>query len=294
MDGTVLNDAIYTRNATIIEKYGVELEEIASGNLTFREQVANRISTGDTSYQVLYMGLADAAYASQSGYLQDMTEMENIRKLMKDPKYGSGMLGTVFFRSGTFVYAKATYDTVNKIITVKIDNTGSSAYTQVRVEAKNGIKFTDASIGDGINESSTVTLPSSGSNVTFKRSNLLPAGKEGYLYLKYEGEIDPAKLPVLIRMYTSSGESRVYTVFCDTSADNADIGEPIFTKPEESTAEAAKVATTEAEVTTAEQIETTPIDTEPTKSGCGGFAHSGIAIAAMGAGAVVLKKKKKK
>ena len=78
MDGTVLNDAIYTRNATITEKYGVELEEIASGNLTFREQVANRISTGDTSYQVLYMGLADAAYASQSGYLQDMTEMENI------------------------------------------------------------------------------------------------------------------------------------------------------------------------------------------------------------------------
>jgi hypothetical protein len=223
-----------------------------------------------------------------------MTEMENIRKLMKDPKYGSGMLGTVFFRSGTFVYAKATYDTVNKIIAVKIDNTGSSAYTQVRVEAKNGIKFTDASIGDGINESSTVTLPSSGSNVTFKRSNLLPAGKEGYLYLKYEGEIDPAKLPVLIRMHTSSGEARVYTVVCDTSADNADIGEPIFTKPEESTAESTEVETTEAEVTTAEQTETTPTDTEPTKSGCGGYAHSCIAIAAMGAGAVVLKKKKKK
>lgn len=43
-----------------------------------------------------------------------------------------------------------------------------------------------------------------------------------------------------------------------------------------------------------EQIETTPADTEPTKSGCGGFAHSSIAIAAMGAAAVVLKKKKKK
>ena len=223
-----------------------------------------------------------------------MAEMENIRKLMKDPKYGSGMLGTVFFRSGTFDYAKATYDTVNKIITVKIDNTGSSAYTQVRVEAKNGIKFTDASIGEGINEKSTVTLPSSGSNVTFKRSNLLPAGKEGYLYLKYEGEIDPSKLPVLIRMYTSSGEARVYTVFCDTSADNADIGEPIFTKPEESTAESTEIEATEAEGTTAEQIETTPTDTEPTKSGCGGFAHSGIAISAMGAAAVVLKKKKKK
>ena len=223
-----------------------------------------------------------------------MTEMENIRKLMKDPKYGSGMLGTVFFRSGTFDYAKVTYDTVNKIITVKIDNTGSSAYTQVRVEAKNGIKFTDASIGEGINEKSTVTLPSSGSNVTFKRSNLLPAGKEGYLYLKYEGEIDPAKLPVLIRMYTSSGEVRVYTVFCDTSADNADIGDPIFTKPEESTAESTEVETIEAEVTTAEQTETTPADTEPTKNGCGGFAHSSIAIAAMGATALIFLKKKSK
>ena len=78
MDGTVLNDAIYTRNATISEKYGVQLEEQESGNITFREQVGNRISSGDTSYQVLYMGLADAAYAAQSGYLQDMTDMSNI------------------------------------------------------------------------------------------------------------------------------------------------------------------------------------------------------------------------
>ena len=178
-----------------------------------------------------------------------MAEMENIRDLMKDSKYGSGMLGTVFFRSGTFKYAKATYDTANKIITVKIDNNGSSAYTQVRVEAKNGIKFTDASIGDGINENTTVTLSSNGSYVTFKKSNLLPAGKEGYLYLKYDGEIDPSKLPVLVRMYTSSGESRVYTVFCDTNAKNADIGSPIFSNHEESTAESTEIEPAEAEST---------------------------------------------
>lgn len=78
IDGTVLNDAIYNRNAVITEKYGVQFDEIASGNLTFRNDVGNRISSGDTSYQVLYMGLADAAYASQSGYLQDMTDMQNI------------------------------------------------------------------------------------------------------------------------------------------------------------------------------------------------------------------------
>ena len=78
IDGTVLNDAIYNRNAVITEKYGVQFDEIASGNITFRNDVGNRISSGDTSYQVLYMGLADAAYASQSGYLQDMTDMQNI------------------------------------------------------------------------------------------------------------------------------------------------------------------------------------------------------------------------
>ncbi len=78
INGTVLNDAIYGRNATISEKYGVTIEEQESGNITFRDQVANRISSGDTSYQALYMGLADAAYASQSGYLLDLTEIENI------------------------------------------------------------------------------------------------------------------------------------------------------------------------------------------------------------------------
>ncbi|MBO5702031.1 MAG: extracellular solute-binding protein [Clostridia bacterium] len=78
MDGTVLNDAIYRRNTTLAEKYGIEFEEIESGNITFRDSVGNRISSGDTSYQVLYMGLADAAHAAQSGYLQDITEMENI------------------------------------------------------------------------------------------------------------------------------------------------------------------------------------------------------------------------
>ena len=78
INGTVLNDAIYKRNSTISEKYGITIAEQESGNITFRDQVGNRISSGDTSYQVLYMGLADAAFASQSGYLLDLTEIENI------------------------------------------------------------------------------------------------------------------------------------------------------------------------------------------------------------------------
>ncbi|MBO5966958.1 MAG: family 10 glycosylhydrolase [Clostridia bacterium] len=230
-----------------------------------------------------------------------MAEMENIRDLMKDSKYGSGMLGTVFFRSGTFEYAKATYDTANKIITVKIDNNGSSAYTQVRVEGKNGIKLTDASIGDGINENTTVTLSSNGSYVTFKKSNLLPAGKEGYLYLKYDGEVDPTKLPVLVRMYTSSGESRVYTVFCDTNAKNADIGSPIFSNHEESTAESTEIEPAEAESTKelipdSEATQTTPTDNadENNSSLILPIALGAAAAAAICAVVFIISKKKRK
>ena len=229
-----------------------------------------------------------------------MAEMEHIRQLMKDPKYGSGMLGTVFFRSGTFDYAKATYDTVNKIITVKIDNTSSNAYTQVRVDAKNGIKFTDASIGDGIHESTKITVSSNGSYVTFKRSNLLPAGKDGYLYLKYEGEIDPSKLPVLIRMHNSSTELRVYTVVCDTSASNADMGEPKFSEPEESTPETTEIETTEAE-TTSEPIPESTEQPEPSDGEGEGkpslllpIAIGAAAIAAIGVGVLICLKSKKK
>ncbi len=230
-----------------------------------------------------------------------MTEMENIRALMKDTKYGDGMLGTVFFRSGTYEYAKATYDAESKTITVKLDNTlGSAAYTQVRIEAKSGIKLTDAAIGAGIAENATVTVSSSGSNVTFKKSNLLGARKSGYLYLKYEGEIDPSKLPVLIRLYTSGGEGRVYTVFCDSSAQNAEMGEPIFPESEVTATETTIAEVTETEApaeTTSEQIAD---QTEPSDNGMEEKTSSllPIAIAAaavvIGVGVAILSILKKK
>ncbi len=226
-----------------------------------------------------------------------MAEMENIRKLMNDSKYGSGMLGTVFFRSGTFEYAKATYDAENKIITVKLENTGTSAYTKVRIDVKNGIKFTEAGIGSGINKNAKSTLPSSGSNATFSGTNLLGAGKSGYLYLKYEGEIDPSKLPVLVRIYTSSGELRVYTVVCDTNASNAEMGEPKFPEPEVTTPE-----TTVSEETTAESIpDTTPIEqtvpfdqTEEKSSSLLPIAIGAAAAAAICAIAFIFSKQKRK
>ena len=164
----------------------------------------------------------------------------------------------------------------------------------MRAEAKNGIKFTDAAIGDGINTKASVTVSSSGTSVTVKNSNLLGAGKEGYIYLKYDGEIDPAKLPVLIRINTASGESRVYTVFCDTSASNADVGAPQFSEPAPETTAAQ---TTSEEATVAPETEqaeqTAPTAVEETKPS----PLLPIALAAAAAGiacAILLLKKKKK
>ena len=224
-----------------------------------------------------------------------MAEMENIRELMRDKKYGSGMLGTVFFRSGTFEYAKATYDAASKTITVKVENDGSSAYSKVRIEAQNGIKLTEAAIGEGVSEKAKITLPSSGANVTFQGTNMIKAGADGYLYLKYEGEIDPEKLPVLIRLYRTSGESRVYTVFCDASAGNADLGTPEFTKPEDVTeAESTEAEVTVEPVTDEVQTNAEPTNTEPAEKGCGGFVGGAGAITAITAGSILSKKKKRK
>jgi len=160
-----------------------------------------------------------------------MTEMENIRALMKNSKYGSGMLGTVFFRAGTFEYAKVTYDTENKIITVKLDNIGSSAYTQVQVDAKNGIKFTAAVVGSGVNAKTTITKASNGTYVKFASASLLQANKSGYLYLKYEGNLSPSKLPALVHVSRSSGEIRLYTATFDAESEKADLGDPKFPEP---------------------------------------------------------------
>ena len=227
-----------------------------------------------------------------------MAEMENIRKLMQDSKYGSKVLGAMFFRSGTFEYAKATYDTVNKIITVKLENTGSGSYTKVRVDAKNGIRFTEAGIGSGINKNAKSTLPSSGSNATFSGTNLLGAGKSGYLYLKYEGEIDPEKLPVLVRIYSSSGELRIYTVVCDTNASNAEMGEPKFPEPEVTTPKTTVIEGTTAEpipdTTPIEQTETSELEAEPKSSSILPIAIGAAVAAAIGVIVFILSKRKRK
>lgn len=77
-DGTILNNAIYKRNAKLSELYSVNFEQIESGKRDCLSDVENRLSSGDTSFQALYLGLSDAATAAQRGLLYDMTSLDHI------------------------------------------------------------------------------------------------------------------------------------------------------------------------------------------------------------------------
>lgn len=77
-DGTVLNNAIFKRNAKLSEQYLINFAQIESGKRDCLEEAENLISAGDNEFQAMYLGLSDAAKAAQHGYLLDMTELDNI------------------------------------------------------------------------------------------------------------------------------------------------------------------------------------------------------------------------
>ena len=77
-DGTILNNAIYKRNAKLSALYSVNFEQIESGKRDCLSDVENRLASGDTSFQAIYLGLSDAATAAQRGLLYDITSLDNI------------------------------------------------------------------------------------------------------------------------------------------------------------------------------------------------------------------------
>lgn len=77
-DGTILNNAIFKRNAKISEQYHVDIAQIESGKRDCLEDVENLISSGGEEFTAMYLGLSDAAKAAQHGYLLDMTQLDNI------------------------------------------------------------------------------------------------------------------------------------------------------------------------------------------------------------------------
>ncbi len=225
-----------------------------------------------------------------------MTEIQSLRTLMGDQKYGDSVLGAVIFRTGTVDYAKLTYDTQNKIIAVKVFNTGSNLQ-KIQVECKNGIKIMQAEAGNGISSSVRIGIASSGSTATISGSNIL-RGESGYIYLKYEGDITGGAAPAQVRVYRSS-EVCTYTVCYDVAHSNADMGTPPSFEPKETespvttTATADTITAAPVETTTvAEETTTALITTEPTQSaGCGATALP-LAILGLIPTALVLRKKK--
>ncbi len=77
-DGTVVNNAIYRRNAKLSALYSCNFEQIESGKRDCLDDFINVISSGDSKVGAAYLGLTDAATAAQRGYLLDITKLENV------------------------------------------------------------------------------------------------------------------------------------------------------------------------------------------------------------------------
>lgn len=221
-----------------------------------------------------------------------MTEIQSLRTLMDDQKYGDSVLGAVFFRTGTVDYAKLTYDTQSKVIAVKVFNTGSNLQ-KIQIECKKGIKITQAEAGDGIAPNIRINIASNGNLATISGSNIL-RGEYGYIYLKYEGDISDGTYPAQARIYRTA-EVCTYTVCYDVMHTNADMDNPPSFEPQETEPPVTATAdtTTPAETMPAPtKVTTTPSVAEPVQSsGCGATALP-LAVIAMLPAAIVLRKKK--
>ena len=224
-----------------------------------------------------------------------MTEIQSLRTLMDNQKYGDSVLGAVIFRTGTVDYAKLTYDTQNKIITVKLFNTGSNLQ-KLQIECKNGIKITQAEAGNSIAKNAKVSVSSNGSIATISASNIL-SSESGYIYLKYEGDIAEGTSPAQARVYRSS-EVCTYTVCYDATHPNADMGTPPSFAPKETeppvtTTATADTTTSSTETTTAPADTTTALSTTAPvqSSGCGATALP-LSVLGLLPAAFVLRKKK--
>ena len=203
-----------------------------------------------------------------------MAEIQSLRTLMNDKKYGESVLGTVFFRTGTVDYAKLTYDKQNKTIAVKVFDTGNDLQ-KIQIDCKNGIKISKAEAGHGIDTGVNISIDANGSTATISGSGIL-CDEYGYVYLRYDGDIAAGADPAMVRLYKSS-EICTYTVCYDVSHQNADMGTPpdfgpVETEPTETKAEETKPIETEPPVTTSpetditdtESIDTTDTDVEAT------------------------------
>ncbi len=77
-DADTLKVAVYRRNKLIEEEYGVKLAEIQSGSASFRSSLERLVSTGDDSFDAVYMSVTDAAESASAGLFIDLHDVPNI------------------------------------------------------------------------------------------------------------------------------------------------------------------------------------------------------------------------
>ncbi len=153
-----------------------------------------------------------------------MSEVNIMKSLLNDEKYKDSALGVVMFRSATFGYAKVTYDDTKKIIVVKVLNTSlSNAYSEVHITMQGGLKITGVTF-DGNTKSSIKTyVPTQKNYVRLTGGSVVPKLSEAYVYLSYEGTIDPSIAPVTVRTATAS-DVTVYNTYISAEDPNEDMG----------------------------------------------------------------------
>ena len=77
-DVDTLKVAVYRRNKFIEETYKVNIAEMKSGEATFKSKLENLVTSGDESFDAVYMSVTDAANSAQSKLLWDLNDIRSI------------------------------------------------------------------------------------------------------------------------------------------------------------------------------------------------------------------------
>ncbi len=78
MNGEVLNDAVFERNNYVEETYNIEFVEYGPDSGKLSSEAANAVTAGDATYDVIMPPLNVAGELLKKGYLQDLTQVDNL------------------------------------------------------------------------------------------------------------------------------------------------------------------------------------------------------------------------
>lgn len=88
-NGDIINDAVFTRNADLEERYNFIISETASDDGNMTGVASKNIAAGDDVFQVLMFNLTDATVLVNSGSLADLMNVEYID--LSRPWWDTGM-----------------------------------------------------------------------------------------------------------------------------------------------------------------------------------------------------------